>query len=91
MTALLEWLDAPTEMVKAESQAAGPRPTDKELEWMFRNAGAKKKERPRVGETPPKTRGSIDLAARLGQHAGCYLLFCPLLFWSVGARLGRKD
>jgi len=49
MTALLEWLDAPTEMVKAESQAAGPRPADKELEWMFRNAGAKKKKKKIIG------------------------------------------
>jgi hypothetical protein len=38
MTALLEWLDAPREMVKASNQKAGPRPTVEELQWMFQTA-----------------------------------------------------
>jgi hypothetical protein len=31
MTAVLQWLDAPTQMVRASSQEAGPRPTETEL------------------------------------------------------------
>ena len=31
MTAVLQWLDAPTEMVRASEQAAGPRPTKSEM------------------------------------------------------------
>jgi hypothetical protein len=38
MTALLEWLDAPREMVKASNQKAGLRPTVEELQWMFQTA-----------------------------------------------------
>ena len=55
MTALLEWLDAPREMVKAKDQQAGPRPTVEELDWMFQSASDRMEKGLRVEGMPQKT------------------------------------
>ena len=84
MTALLEWLDGPKEMVKAASQEAGPRPTVDELDWMFQSVRtftaeqrhtqkrrqAARKQRKQHRKQNPKKKGKRRKANSLASFAG---------------------